>query len=93
MLTPTQVLVSLLSAVYMVAGSPGLSAQLGVVGVNAVALEAARQHVGAFWSHKARVPIPGAGDYNQAEKNTQEVKVNLAYLAVSWVGAGVLSVL
>jgi len=84
------VLFSLVSSVYMLAGSPGLSRQLTVVGLNVVALEGARQHVGAFWKQSARIPIPGAGDYNQAEKNTQEIKINLAYLAASWVGAGAL---
>ena len=59
-------------------------------GVNIAALELARQHVGAFWKGKAKVPLPGVGDYNDAISRTQEVKLNMAYLVASWVAVGVL---
>ncbi len=58
-----------------------------------LALGAAWQHVGEFWSGKARIPVPGVGDYNEATKNTQEVRLNLVYLIASWVGVGVLSLI
>jgi len=57
---------------------------------NVAALEAARQHVGAFWKGKAKVPLPGVGEYNDAIGKTQEVKLNMAYLVASWVAVGVL---
>ncbi len=62
-----------------------------MAGTNVVTLEAARQHVGAFWKGKAKIPLPGVGEYNDAIGKTQEVKLNMAYLIVSWATAGVLS--
>lgn len=59
--------------------------------LNVLALGAAWQHVGEFWRGKARIPIPGVGDYNEATKRTQEVRLNLAYLLTSWIGVGMLS--
>jgi hypothetical protein len=51
---------------------------------NVAALVAARVHVGNFWKGKAKVPLPGAGDYNEAITQTQTIRLNLAYLASSW---------
>ena len=56
--------------------------------MNLLALVAARKHVGDFWKSKARVPVPGVGDYNEATKDTQEVRLNLAYLIGSWLAVG-----
>jgi hypothetical protein len=33
------------------------------------------------------------GEYNDAITKTQEVKLNMAYLGVSWVAVGVLSLI
>jgi hypothetical protein len=61
-----------------------------VAGANVAALEMARQHVGAFWKGKAKMPLPGVGEYNDAITKTQEVKLNMAYLIASWAVVGVL---
>jgi hypothetical protein len=61
-----------------------------VAGANVVALEMARQHVGAFWKGKAKMPLPGVGEYNDAITKTQEVKLNMAYLIASWAAVGIL---
>jgi len=58
---------------------------------NVAALLAAREHVGAFWRRKAKVPLPGVGEYNEAISKTQEVRLSMAYMAASWVGIGGLS--
>ncbi|PBP15282.1 hypothetical protein BUE80_DR013986, partial [Diplocarpon rosae] len=47
------VLVSLLSSAYLVVGQSGAKTSLGLVGLNVLALAAAWQHVGGFWSRKA----------------------------------------
>jgi hypothetical protein len=61
---------------------------------NFTALVAARIHVGNFWKEKTKVPLPGAGDYNEAITQTQRIRLNLAYLAASWgLCAGLLAVL
>ncbi|KAL2062252.1 hypothetical protein VTL71DRAFT_6518 [Oculimacula yallundae] len=85
-------LVSTLSAVYMIFGDPKIGAQ-GVAGVNLLALVLARKHVGQFWSDKPRVPVPGAGDFNEAAKKTQEVMMNLAYFAATWIVVGAVDLL
>jgi len=67
--------------------------ELIITVVNVGALIVARQHVGDFWKGKAKVPLPGAGDYNDAITNTQETRLSMAYLAVSWVATGGLSLI
>ena len=64
---------------------------LAVAGTNVAVLEMARRHVSKFWEGKAKMPLPGVGDYNDAITKTQEVKLNMAYLAVSWAAVGLLS--
>ncbi|KAH7390188.1 hypothetical protein BKA64DRAFT_710743 [Cadophora sp. MPI-SDFR-AT-0126] len=85
--------VSVLSSIYLLFGSPRTAILHGILGLNLVVLVAARNHVGQFWKQKARVPLPGVGDYNEATKNTQEVRLNMAYLLGSWVVVGALNVL
>lgn len=58
---------------------------------NVAALLATREHVGAFWRRKAKVPLPGVGDYNEAISKTEEVRANMAYMAGGWVVVGGLS--
>jgi hypothetical protein len=69
----------------------GIIGAVLVAGANVAALEMARQHVGAFWKEKAKVPLPGVGEYNDAISKTQEVKLNMAYLVASWAAVGVVS--
>ncbi|KAE9365164.1 hypothetical protein N431DRAFT_549443 [Stipitochalara longipes BDJ] len=71
-------------------GRVGLIGAILVAGANVAVLELARQHVDAFWKGKAKVPLPGVGEYNDAISKTQEVKLNMAYLVASWVAVGVL---
>jgi hypothetical protein len=67
---------------------PGIATP-AVALVNVAALVLARKHVGAFWKGKARVPVPGVGDYNDAIKGTMELRLNILYLAMSWMFTGV----
>ena len=64
---------------------------LAVAGTKVAVLEMARRHVSKFWEGKAKMPLPGVGEYNDAITKTQEVKLNMAYLAVSWAAVGLLS--
>jgi hypothetical protein len=60
---------------------------------NVAALLAAREHVGTFWRRKAKVPLPGVGDYNEAISKTQEIRLSMAYMSVSWAVIGGLSLI
>ena len=96
LLTIFQVLFSFLCsttlALYpLFSGRVGIIGAVLVAGSNVAALEMARQHVGAFWKGKAKVPLPGVGEYNDAISKMQEVKLNMAYLVASWAAVGVLS--
>jgi hypothetical protein len=92
----TQVLLSCLCSAFLAiyplfSGRVGTVKGLLVVGTNVAVLEMARQHVSAFWKDKAKMPLPGVGEYNDAITKTQEVKLNMAYLVASWAAVGVLS--
>jgi len=82
-----------LSSAYLVFGSPSTLPRVVVVAGNVAALLAAREHVGDFWRRKAKVPLPGIGDYNEAISKTQEVRLSMAYMAASWVAISGLSLL
>jgi len=84
---------SLLAYPYFSAGGvklPGIATPVVAV-LNVAALVMARKHVGGFWKGKAKVPAPGVGDYNDAITNTMELRLNMMYLAMSWVFSGVYS--
>jgi len=49
--------------------------------------------MGEFWKDKKKMPVPGTGDYNDAIGLTQEVRLNMAYLGVSWAVVGGLAFL
>ncbi|KAI9046881.1 hypothetical protein LZ554_008959 [Drepanopeziza brunnea f. sp. 'monogermtubi'] len=86
------ILASLLSSIYLLLASEDgqpVPVVLVVASLNVLALSSARHHVGAFWAHKARIPLPGVGDYNAAMRNTQEVRANMAYLVASWLAVAV----
>lgn len=72
---------------------PSRVTQLAVAAVNVAVLLLAREHVGAFWKGKAKVPVPGVGDYNEAITKTQEARLNMAYLAASWVACGLVALI
>ena len=81
-------------AIYpLFSGRVGMIKGLAVAGTNVAVLEMARRHVSRFWKDKAKMPLPGVGDYNDAITKTQEVKLNMAYLAVSWAAVGVLGLI
>lgn len=67
--------------------------RVAVAGVNVVILSAAREHVGSYWKGKAKIPLPGMSEHNEAITRTQETRLNSLYLAGSWVLAGVLGFL
>lgn len=77
----------------MFSGRVGMIKALLVAGTNVAVLEMARQHVSAFWKGKAKMPLPGVGEYNDAITKTQGVKLNMAYLIASWAAVGVLSLI
>lgn len=56
----------------------------GAAVLNIVVLTAAWKHVGDFWGHKTKVPLPGVGDYNEAVSMTNRERDNMTYLAGSW---------
>jgi hypothetical protein len=58
--------------------------------VNIAALAAAGIHAGNFWNHKAKIPLPGVGDYNDAITLTERQVMNLRVVVVGWVGSFVL---
>jgi hypothetical protein len=60
---------------------------------NFFALLAAREHVGAFRRRKAKVSLPGVGDYNEAISKTQEIQLSMTYMAASWLAIAVLSLI
>jgi len=87
-----QILFSLISSVSLTLySSASAFIKIAVAGANIAVLGLVRQHVGRFWKGKARLALPGAGDYNEATKMTQEVRLNMAYLMASWALAGVFS--
>ena len=86
-----QTLASLVSAVILIFTTKSTLVELVVTGANLAALVFARQHVGQFWEGKMKVPVPGTGDYNAAITKTQEVRLNMMYLAVSWGVCGLLA--
>ncbi|KAG0646211.1 hypothetical protein D0Z07_8416 [Hyphodiscus hymeniophilus] len=87
------VLLSFLTSAYMIFSSPSVLPRLVIAVGNIAALLAAREHVGAFWKGKAKVPLPGVGDYNDAISITQETRLNMAYMAAGWTVLGALSML
>ena len=87
-----QILLSFLTSIYLVFSSPSILNRFLAIGGNAAALLAASQHVGAFWRRKAKIPLPGVGDYNEAISKTHQVRLNMVYMAAGWVGLGILSI-
>ncbi|TVY13821.1 hypothetical protein LARI1_G008551 [Lachnellula arida] len=86
------VLTTLLTSAYLVfaSGSKFWGAFLALANVAVLVL--VRDHVGRFWKGAAKIPAPKMGEYSEAVSKTQEVRLNMAYLAASWVVAGVLAI-
>ncbi|KAE8454411.1 hypothetical protein EG329_000033 [Mollisiaceae sp. DMI_Dod_QoI] len=84
------VLFSFLSSSFIILGSKGKIAGLAIAGCNVAALVAAWQHVGSFWTGKAKIPLPKTGEYNEAIGKTQEIRLNMSYLITSWAALGFL---
>ncbi|TGO57176.1 hypothetical protein BCON_0068g00060 [Botryotinia convoluta] len=61
--------------------------------VNLAVLLVTREYVGDFWKSKAKMPIPGTGDFNDAIGLTNEIRANQIFLAMSWVAYGVVGLL
>lgn len=53
-------------------------------------LLAAHKHVGDFWARKAKIPLPGVGDYNDAVGMTNRERGNLMDLVASWAVVAVV---
>lgn len=49
--------------------------------------------MGDFWKGKAKLPLPGTGNFNDAIGLTNEIRENEFYLAMSWVAYGVVGLL
>lgn len=91
-MSPVQFVFSIASSLSMIAySSTSTLVQLGLAGANVLVLLAAREHVGAFWRGKAKIPLPGVGDYNEAIGKTQETRLNMVYLTASWLVVGIAS--
>jgi hypothetical protein len=87
-----QVLFSLLSAgVLVFKGDQAWLMKFALAGANVLALESARRYVGSQWKGRAKMPLPGMADFNEATTKTQEVRMNMAALALSWIGIGAVS--
>ncbi|TVY85914.1 hypothetical protein LAWI1_G008608, partial [Lachnellula willkommii] len=84
-------LTTFLTSAYLVfaSGSKFWGAFLALANVAVLVL--VRDHVGRFWKGAAKIPAPKMGEYNEAVSKTQEVRLNMAYLAASWVVAGMLA--
>lgn len=54
-----------------------------------VGMVAARQYMKSFWGPYGgtRVPLPGMGDYNEAQRKTKAILDVLEWLEYSWVAA------
>jgi hypothetical protein len=65
--------------------------KIALAGTNVLALESARRYVGSQWKGRAKMPLPGMADFNEATTKTQEVRMNMAALALSWIGIGAVS--
>jgi hypothetical protein len=65
--------------------------KIALAGANAAALESVRRYVGSQWKGRAKMPLPWMGDFNEAMTKTQEVRMNMAALALSWIGIGAVS--
>ncbi|RAL66791.1 hypothetical protein DID88_007574 [Monilinia fructigena] len=64
-----------------------------VSAVNLAVLIATGKYVGDFWKGKAKIPIPGTGNFNDAIGLTNEIRENEYFLAMSWVAYGVVGLL
>lgn len=89
-LNQNQILLTFLSSTAMLLLSTKTSLKLGLPILNIAVLSAARAHVGEFWAGKAKIPMPGVGDYNDAITITQITRLNALYLIFSWVAVGML---
>lgn len=65
-----------------------MTIKVGVAAVNILILDTASQYVGAFWTNKKRVPLPGTSDYNDAMRITQRVRKNMVVSEIWWVVLG-----
>jgi hypothetical protein len=87
-----QVLFSLLSAgILIFKDDQAWLMKIALAGANVLALESARRYVGSQWKGRAKMPLPGMADFNEATTKTQEVRMNMAALALSWIGIGAVS--
>ncbi|KAH6684777.1 hypothetical protein B0J14DRAFT_466283 [Halenospora varia] len=77
-------LVSTISSLYALFSKNSFLSNELLALINIGALLAAREHVGDFWRRKKKMPLPGTGDYNEAVGKTQEAKMGMIVLAVSW---------
>lgn len=71
--------------------------RLGASPVMIVAVLAARTHMSNYWSPGSgktvgtRVPLPGMGGYNEAQRKTEEQLQVLQWLLFSWVGTSLIA--
>ncbi|KAH8599287.1 hypothetical protein B0O99DRAFT_613474 [Bisporella sp. PMI_857] len=87
------ILSSFLSSIAIIVGVGSTGKQLALAALNVAALVAARWHVGDFWRGKAKIPLPGVGDYNEAISTTQETRLNMPFLMGGWGVIALLSLI
>lgn len=57
---------------------------MAVAFINICNLEFSAYYVGEYWDGKMKIPLPKAGDYNDAISLTQRVKFNMGYMVYLW---------
>ncbi|KAM0157935.1 hypothetical protein ACHAQE_005720 [Botrytis cinerea] len=86
-------LLSFLTATHFLLSRYSSSTIFALSAVNLAVLLVTREYVGDFWKGKAKMPIPGTGDFNDAIGLTNEIRANQVFLAISWVAYGVVGLL
>ncbi|KAH6653050.1 hypothetical protein BKA67DRAFT_659694 [Truncatella angustata] len=91
---------SLLTSLYLFwrGGQGGILYRFIASPVMAAAVYFARTHIAQYWSGSkggktagARVPLPKMGDYNEAQRRTEELLQVLDYLMFSWVATALVA--
>ncbi|KAL3419884.1 hypothetical protein PVAG01_08383 [Phlyctema vagabunda] len=85
------VLLTFVSSAYLIFSNKSKSSELVTMAINLAVLTLARQYIGNFWDGKAKVPLPGVGKFNDAISMTKEVRLNMLYLAGTWLASGLVS--
>jgi hypothetical protein len=92
-------LASLLASVYLAfrGGHGGFGLRYGASPAMCIGVFLARKHVQDYWARGdgktvgVRVPLPKMGDYNEAQRRTEELLKVLEWLVVSWLATSLVA--